>query len=584
MTKRFRLFIIVLLLAVSGWFLYPTVSWYFFTPSNFKELASASREQIRDYAQKQAQTRLGELKALKEKDEKAALPADLEFILPLAKHNYDTAKMAQPASWTVLDVFKAYSNENDFLFGLEEHYRKQVSDLKDSKGKILQLGLDLSGGMAVEIRADLDALEKKLGHPLTQSDRDDAMGRAMEVLRSRIDVVGVSEPVMKRVAGTDKINIELPGDVDPERVNTFLRGKGSLSLNIVDDEATAKVNQWLQANPSAIDDKGAVTSIPADVMGAGLELRSYYKKDRFGIDQFQTRIVVKTEDKFVLDGVHINAAAVERDPVSNQPLVTFSLDAEGADHFLKMTQENLRKSMAVVLDDKVRAHAVISSVIPGGRVQVSGFDQKDANDLKTTLKTGAMPVNLIVLSYTNIGATLGQDAINSGINSILWGLILVAGFMFIYYKGTGINANIALIINMFFVVAVLGVFNMTLTLTGIAGLVLTVGLTVDANVIVFERIKEEYWSGKSPATAIDIGFKRAFWTIMDSHVTALIASLFLSLLSKGAVQGFAVTLAVGLVSSLFTSLFVSRLIFDFETDVLKARRISIAWRKVQHAR
>jgi len=152
--------------------------------------------------------------------------------------------------------------------------------------------------------------------------------------------------------------------------------------------------------------------------------------------------------------------------------------------------------------------------------------------------------------------------------------------MFLYYKGTGINATIALLINMFFVVAVLGVFNMTLTLTGIAGLVLTVGLTVDANVIVFERIKEEIWAGKSPATAIDIGFKRAFWTIMDSHVTALIAALFLSLLSKGAVQGFAVTLAVGLVSSLFTSLFVSRLIFDFETDVLKTKKISIAWRKI----
>lgn len=579
MTKRFRLFIIVLLLAVSGWFLYPTVQWYFFTPSTFKQLASSSLEQIRDYAQKQAQVKLDELKDLRNKDEKAALPADLAFILPLAKHNYETAKMAQPATWTVLDVFKAYTTEEDFLYGIEDHYRKQASDLKDAKGKILQLGLDLSGGMSVEIQADLDALEKKLGHPLTASDRDDAMSRAMEVLRSRIDVVGVSEPVMKRVAGTDKINIELPGDVDPERVNTFLRGKGSLSLNIVDDDATAKVNQWIAANPASVDDKGDVTGIPADVMGAGLELRSFYKKDRFGIDQFVSRIVVKTEDKFVLDGVHISSAAVERDPVSNQPLVTFSLDAEGADHFLKMTQENIHKSMAVVLDDKVRAHAVIQSAIAGGRVQVSGFAQKEANDLKTTLKTGAMPVNLIVLSYSSIGATLGQDAINSGINSILWGLIFIVLFMFVYYLGTGLNATIALLINMFFVVAVLGVFNMTLTLTGIAGLVLTVGLTVDANVIVFERIKEEYWLGKSPATAIDIGFKRAFWTIMDSHVTALIASLFLSLLSKGAVQGFAVTLAVGLVSSLFTSLFVSRLIFDFETDVLKPRKISIAWRK-----
>jgi preprotein translocase subunit SecD len=580
MTKRFRLFIIVLLLAVSGWFLYPTASWYLFTSPDRKELASSSREQIRDYSQKEAKAKLEELKALYSKDASAVLPADLEFLLPLVKHNYETAKMVQPAKWTVGDVFKAYTTEADFLYGLEEHYRADISALKDEKSKILQLGLDLSGGMSVEIVADLDALEKKKGTTLSQADKDDAVARAIEVLKSRIDTFGVSEPVIKRVSGTNKINIELPGDVDPERVNSFLRGKGSLSLNIVDDAATAAVNQWIAANPSSVAENGEVTGIPADVMGAGLELRTYYKKDRFGIDQFVNRQVIKVEDKFFLDGIHITTAAVERDPISNQPTVNFVLDGPGASHFAQMTGENVGKTMAVVLDDKIRAGARISEAIPGGSVRVTGFDAKDANDLKTTLKTGALPVNLIVQSYTNIGATLGQDAITSGVNSIFWGLIFVVGFMFIYYKGSGINANLALLINMFIVVAVLGVFNMTLTLTGIAGLVLTVGITVDANVIIFERIKEEYWAGKSPATAIDIAFKRAFWTIMDSHVTSLIAVLFLSLLSKGAVQGFAVTMAVGLVASLFTSLFVSRLIFDFETDVLKTKKVSIAWRKI----
>lgn len=580
MTKRFRLFIIVLLMAVSGWFLYPTASWYFFTSPENKTLASSSREQIRDYAQKQAKAKLEGLKALFAKDVASALPGDLDFIVPLAKRNYDLAKMSQPAQWTVGDVFKAYTTEEDFLYGIEEHYRKVVTTLKEEKSKILQLGLDLSGGMSVVIQADLDAFEQKKGTTLTQADRDDAVTRAIEVLKSRIDTFGVSEPVIKRQPGGDQIFVELPGDVDPERVNSFLRGKGSLSLNIVDDEATAVVNQWIAANPASIDDKNQVVGIPPEVMGAGLELRTYYKKDRFGIDQFVNRQVVKVEDKFFLDGQHITSATVERDPISNQPTVNFVLDSVGGSHFAQMTGENVGKTMAVVLDDKIRAGARISEAIPGGSVRVTGFDQRDANDLKTTLKTGAMPVNLIVLSYTNIGATLGQDAITAGINSILWGLILVVGFMFVYYKGTGVNATVALLINMFIVVAVLGVFNMTLTLTGIAGLVLTVGLTVDANVIVFERIKEEIWAGKSPATAIDIGFKRAFWTIMDSHVTALIATLFLSLLSKGAVQGFAVTLAVGLVSSLFTSLFVSRLIFDFETDVLKLKKISIAWRKI----
>jgi preprotein translocase subunit SecD len=580
MTKRFRLFIIVLLLAVSGWFLYPTASWYFFTSQDNKVLASSSREQIRDYAQKEAKTKLEELKVLFAKDKASAVPADVAFLVPLAQRNYESAKLPVPATWTVGDLFKAYTTEEDFLYGIEEHYRKAISALKDEKAKILQLGLDLSGGMSVVIKADLDALEKKKGSALSKSDRDDAVARAIEVLKSRIDTFGVSEPVIKRESGGDRIFVELPGDVDPERVNSFLRGKGSLSLNIVDDEATARVNQWIAANPASVNDKGEVTGVPADVMGAGLELRTYYKKDRFGIDQFVNRQVIKVEDKFFLDGIHITTATVERDQISSQPTVNFVLDSAGASHFAQMTGENVGKTMAVVLDDKIRAGARISEAIPGGSVRVTGFDSKDANDLKTTLKTGAMPVNLIVQSYTNIGATLGQDAINSGVNSIIWGLVLVAGFMLIYYKGSGINANVALIINMFIVIAVLGVFNMTLTLTSIAGFVLTMGITVDANVIIFERIKEEYWAGKSPATAIDIGFKRAFWTIMDSHVTSLIAVLFLSLLSKGAVQGFAVSMAIGLVSSLFTSLFVSRLIFDFETDVLKAKKLSIAWRKI----
>ena len=191
MTKRFRLFIIVLLLAVGAWFLYPTASWYLFVPQDQKALAAGSLVQIRDYAQKQAKLTLGVLKAQYAKDAAGPLPAGLEFILPLVQHNYETAKMAKPASWTVGDVFKAYTTEADFVYALEEHYRTQLAALKETKGKILQLGLDLSGGMSVVIQADLDAFEKKQGHPLTAADRDDAVARAIEVLKTRIDTFGV---------------------------------------------------------------------------------------------------------------------------------------------------------------------------------------------------------------------------------------------------------------------------------------------------------------------------------------------------------------------------------------------------------
>ncbi len=422
MTKRFRLFIVVLLLAVSAWFLYPTFTWYFLTPPETQRLASGSLEQIRDYSVLQAKTRLKALQDLEAQSPGISLPAEYDYLLPVVKRNYELAKMTPPATWTVKDVFKAFTTDKDFLYQLEEHFRTGIIAVKTSKAGIMQLGLDLSGGMSVVISADLEAFEKKKGTPLTDADRDDAISRAIEVLKSRIDVFGVSEPVIKREAGGSKIFVELPGDVDPERVNSFLRGKGSLSLNIVDDEATAAVSQWLAANPGSVDPLTnlVVGEIPAEVLGAGLELRNYYKKDRFSVDQFVSRIVVKTEAKFLLDGQHITTAATERDPVSNQPLVTFALDSEGADLFFKMTQDNTGKSMAVVLDGKVRAYARISQAISGGRVQVSGFDTKDAADLKTTLKTGAMPVNLIVESSTNIGSSLGSDAVNSGVNSILY--------------------------------------------------------------------------------------------------------------------------------------------------------------------
>ena len=582
MSKRFRLFIIVLLLAVGAWFLSPTVNWYFFTSPQNQKLASYSLEQIRDLAISTAQADLKSLQDLYAKNASAPVPADMSFLIPVAKRNYASIKMTEPTTWTLNDLFKAFVSQDDFLAAIEDHVRNDAFHYKDMKAKIMQLGLDLSGGMSIVLTADLDALQAKKGHPLTTQEKSDAIGRAIDVLKSRIDQFGLSEPTIKRESGGgNKIYVELPGDVDPDRVNAFLRGKGSLTLNIVDEKATDAVNQWIAQNPQSVNPvTNEVTGIPADVLPAGLELLNFYKKDRFGLDQFVNRQVVKTDDKNVLDGTHIQQAVVSRDPVSNQPVVDFMLDSAGGSHFAQMTQANVGKTMAVVLDNKIRAGARISEAITGGNVQVTGFEAKDAQDLAVTLRTGALPVSLVVQSYTSVGSTLGRTAIQAGVNASIWGLVLVALFMLLYYKGAGINANVALLINMFLVMAILGVFNMTLTLTGIAGLVLTVGISVDANVIIFERIKEEYWAGKSPATAIDIGFKRAFWTIMDSHVTALIASLFLSLLSKGAVQGFAVTLAVGLISSLFTSLFVSRLIFDFEIDVLKTRKLAISWRKM----
>jgi len=211
-------------------------------------------------------------------------------------------------------------------------------------------------------------------------------------------------------------------------------------------------------------------------------------------------------------------------------------------------------------------------------VRITGFSAEEAEALALLLRTAALPISLSVVSQQSIGASLGEDAISQGQNAIIVGILSIFVFMFIYYKWAGINATIAQILNVYLMLSVLTAFKLTLTLPSIAGFVLTTGMAVDANVIIFERIKEEMKAGKSRAAAIHAGFDKAFWAVMDSNITTIIAALFLAQLGTGPIQGFAVSLAIGNMTSLFTSLFVSRLIFDFETDVLKLKTVSISWR------
>ncbi|HQG39608.1 MAG TPA: protein translocase subunit SecD, partial [Spirochaetales bacterium] len=265
------------------------------------------------------------------------------------------------------------------------------------------------------------------------------------------------------------------------------------------------------------------------------------------------------------------------DPVTGQPTVVFHLDPEGGEIFYKLTTANVKKRMAVVLDDRIKSEATISEGIRDS-VMITGFNQEEAQNLSLILRTGALPVELIVESQQAIGSSLGEDAIREGKNAIIIAIILVIGFMLIYYKGAGINAAIAQVLNLYFILSILSAFNLTLTLPAIAGFVLTLGMAVDANVIIFERIKEELRAGKGRKASIEAGFQKAFWAIMDSNVTTIIAALFLAQLGTGPIKGFAITLAIGNMSSLFTSLFVSRLMFDFTTDITKSEKVSISWR------
>lgn len=584
MSKAMRLTILLLLTAFSALVLKDTVIWNYFTPKDQQQLALKSREDIRDFAQESAKTALADLRKTLETDAAAPVPAEYSYLIEAAKQYYEWDGKPLPSSWTLANVLGSFpknDNDRELLKKLETAFRDKVLALKATQGSILKLGLDLQGGMSVTIQADLKNLEEKQGRSLTSQEKEDAIGRTLEILTSRIDSFGLTEPQIKREPGGNRIFVDIPGEPDKNIVDSFLRGKGSLSFNIVDDAATEAVRQYVAMTPDVqYDSLTKAPIVPAEVLPAGRIVRIYYKKDAYGLDQKVGPVALYTEDQYTLDGQYIESAEPSKHHVTNQPIVSFKLNPQGAEKFAAMTRDNVNKSMAVVMDDKVRASASIRQAITGGNVMIEGFSQAESEDLAKILRTGALPVQMVVQSVESIGASLGKDAVQSALQAGLWAMITVIAFMLVYYKGAGLNAIVGLAFNMFFLIAILAGFKLTLTMTSIAGLILTIGMAVDANVIIFERIKEEYLSGKSPSASIRAGYDKAFWTILDSNITTLIASILLSFMGKGPIQGFGITLSVGVITSMFSALFLSRFLYDFQLDTFKSDKLSITWRKV----
>ena len=572
MSKRLRLLIILVLVAFGVGAFLPTLRWYFMVPEDQKQLAQSSRIEIRDWARGQARSALDDLRAGATSEEE--LPEEYSFLTEVAAENLEALDEEVPESWTSTDVLSAFRSEAEAYEALEEHYRQSILDLKEMKERIVQLGLDLSGGISVTLEADRESLTERLGEEPSAAQMDEAVELAVEIIRNRIDRFGVTEPQI-RTTENNRIVIEIPGDDDRERVNSFLMGRGSLNFRIVNNDATEQLLDLQAENPGwSPEIDGEPEFIPA-----GSEVVEYVSRDEYGIDERVNWIVIYEDiNEYGLDGSHIQDAQVARDQLTNRPTVNFVLDGEGADRFAALTRDNVGTSLAIVMDDTVRAYARIQEEIPTGQVRITGFTEEEAQNIALVLRTAALPVELDVVNQQVVGASLGETAINVGLRSIAYGFALIILFMVLYYKGAGLVANVALILNLFFIVSILSAFNLTLTLTSIAGIILTVGMAVDANVIIFERIKEEYRLGKGARSAVRAGFQKAFWTIMDANTTTFIAALFLSQLGSGPVQGFAVTLAVGILSSMFTALVVTRLFFEFSTEVLKRTKLSIAWR------
>ncbi|MDR0323949.1 MAG: protein translocase subunit SecD [Treponema sp.] len=580
MSKKYRFFIILAVLGVCFLFLWPTLRWYYFIPEDQKALALQTREQIRTYAQNVAIRDYERIMEAARSNE--AVPGGMEYLTAIAKKSN---KRPQPETWTARTVLETFYSREEVRNTIEKKYSDEVFALKALHGKAVKLGLDLSGGLSIVLQANFESLRDRLGRSPNDEDKSNAMESALGLLNTRIDSFGLTEPVI-RLQGSEQIYIEIPGTADPELINDIIMGKGSLAFHLLDAEATESFNSFYRANPAAALElvNGRTTNpfvVPDDAMILGV-----YDKDRYGLDE-QARnsdgslqyIAVKRE--IGLDGNHIINSSVDRDNIDGRPLVVFNLSSEGGNIFYDLTLANIGKSLAIVLDGKVRSYPRINQGISGGSGSISGFGADEAHSLALILRTAALPVELEVINQQSIGASMGEDTIRQGLYALLGGIAAVFVFMLIYYKTAGINAIIAQLLNFYIMFSVLSALGFTLTLPAIAGFILTIGMATDANVLIFERMKEEIRLGKSRKAVVEAGFSKAFWAIMDSNITTFIAAIFLSMLGSGPIRGFAITLSIGVFSSVFTSLFVSRLIFDFGTDVFRTKNVSVSWFRIQ---
>ena len=578
MNKRSRLVILIAVLAICFAFLWPSICWYGRTPKEVQALALGSTENIKDYASVKAAEDVRAIKDIAKKDPTAKLDSQYAWLEKDAAKKYKALDEKVPSDMTVTDVLKAYGSELEFMNVIQAKYRDEILKAKNYYTNSVKLGLDLSGGMNVIVRADLDAAVAEQGDELAAENveafKKEAMENAIENLSSRVDRFGLSSPVIRQ-QGDDRIYIEIPGAAQADTINTLIMGKGVLNFRLADMAATEKFKAYYAQHP-ATTFNAAGELMDKSIIPEDCEVFGVYTKDAYGLDERVDWLVVKKE--IALDGKHIKSAEVRADEFTNQPQVAFNLDTDGAVIFGEFTGAHVGDYLAIVSDDKVKSNARIQDAITGGSVSLTGsFTVDEANNIKKVLQTAWLNVPLEVESQQVIGASLGEEAIAQGIKAIILGLSLILVFMLIFYKAAGINAVVAQILNLYIMFSILSAFNLTVTLSSIAGMILTIGMAVDANVLVFERIKEELRAGKSRAVAISMGFDNAFWAIMDSNITTFIAAIFLSQLGTGAIQGFAVSLAIGVISSVFTALFVSRLIFDFDTDVLKAKKVSIGW-------
>ena len=435
--------------------------------------------------------------------------------------------------------------------------------------EVKQVLADEFSGIASDIQVEAGSFPRlflSLSDDEQQFIRANAVKQSLEIIRNRIDQFGVSEPVILR-QGDDEIVVQLPGVKDPKRALSLIGQTAQLQFKLVEEDARADVNELIRQAEAGGgwkqgDSRKKLNLALKNVLPAGSEIYFEKRVDKTTGKERRTPILLKQQ--VMMTGEMVKDARVRVGGTFNEPYVSLDLTGRGGRIFAQVTSANVGKRFAIILDETVRSAPVIREKILGGRAQISGdFTYEEANDLAIVLRVGALPAPVEIVQNLTVGASLGHDSIQRGLNAGLIGLVLVVAFMVFYYRFAGVIANFGLVFNIFFLFAGLAAFSATLTLPGIAGIILTIGMAVDANVLIFERMREEFALGKPVGAAIDDGYGKAHWTIVDSQVTTLITAVALFLFGTGPIKGFAVTLSLGVLFNLFTTLFCTRIVFDW---------------------
>ena len=399
--------------------------------------------------------------------------------------------------------------------------------------------------------------------------KDSAINQALETIRNRIDQFGVAEPMVQR-QGLKQIVVQLPGVKEPKRAKDLIKETALLEFKLLDEDNQVKLDL-----PARIPkEKEAEVLRQAEAkLPVGDQILFERAVDKDTGREYRIPYLVKK--RVMLTGDVLSDARVSIGQF-NDPYVSITFDAKGGREFDRITGDNVRKRMAVVLDNTIYSAPMIQERITGGRAQITGtFSMQEASDLAIVLRAGALPAPLKIIQDLTVGPSLGKDSIDKGVQATLFAGALVVLFMMVYYRTSGVIADFALALNLLCLMGALSALNATLTLPGIAGIVLTIGMGVDSNVLIFERIREELRGGKAVRLAVDGGYEKALLTIVDSHVTTLITGVALFLFGTGPIKGFAVTLCLGIGINLFTALVGTKVIFDLMNQRHKVEQLSI---------